>query len=190
MVKIGVLGSGKGSNFVAICEAIERGELNAQVVLVGSDHYDAGILRHAARWHLPVHVIPRGQYKTKLEPEHEEALAQALIRQGAEWVVLAGYMRVVKEPLLRAFPDHIINIHPSLLPKYPGLKAWLQALQAGETVTGCTVHLVNDVIDGGKIIAQEEVAILPSDSPETLHARIQEAEHRLFPQTLERLFYT
>jgi phosphoribosylglycinamide formyltransferase-1 len=105
----------------------------------------------------------------------------------AELVVLAGFMRVLKAPMLKAFPRRIVNIHPSFLPKFPGLEAWRQALDAGETVTGCTVHYVDEKIDHGDIIAQQQVPILPSDSADTLHARIQIAEHELYPAVIEKL---
>jgi phosphoribosylglycinamide formyltransferase-1 len=103
---------------------------------------------------------------------------------GVELVVLAGFMRVLKAPMLDAFPHRIINIHPSLLPKFPGLEAWKQALAAGENVTGCTVHYVDAGVDSGEIIAQREVPILPNDTPETLHARIQIAERELYPDVI------
>jgi phosphoribosylglycinamide formyltransferase-1 len=103
---------------------------------------------------------------------------------GAELVILAGFMRVLKSPMLKAFPHRILNIHPALLPKFPGLEAWKQALGAGEKVTGCTVHYVDEEIDHGDIIAQREVPILPNDTPETLHARIQIAEHELYPAAI------
>jgi len=106
---------------------------------------------------------------------------QTLRHAGVELVVLAGFMRVLHEPMLKAFPHRIINIHPSLLPKFPGLEAWKQALVAGETVTGCTVHYVDDRIDHGQILAQKEVKILPNESAESLHARIQVLEHELYP---------
>jgi phosphoribosylglycinamide formyltransferase-1 len=106
---------------------------------------------------------------------------------GVELVVLAGFMRVLKLPMLDAFPKRIINIHPSLLPKYPGLEAWKQALIAREKVTGCTVHYVDLEIDHGDIIAQREVPVLPNDTPETLHARIQEAERELYPTVIGQL---
>jgi phosphoribosylglycinamide formyltransferase-1 len=105
---------------------------------------------------------------------------------GVELVILAGFMRVLKAPMLQAFPRRIINIHPSLLPKFPGLEAWKQALAAGEGVTGCTVHYVDEQIDHGDIIAQREVAILPNDTAETLHARIQDAEHELYPAVISQ----
>src|SRR5207248_10332560 len=106
---------------------------------------------------------------------------------GVELVVLAGFMRVLKSPTLQAFPRRIVNIHPSLLPKFPGLQGWKQALLAGEKVTGCTVHYVDEQVDHGEIIAQREVAILPHDTPETLHARIQIAEHELYPAAIAEL---
>ena len=105
---------------------------------------------------------------------------------GAEFIVLAGYFRVVKEPLLEAFPRRIINIHPSLLPAFPGLEAWRQAIDADVSTTGCTVHFVDPGIDTGEVIARSEVSVLPGDTPETLHARIQEAEHRLYPEVIKR----
>lgn len=107
---------------------------------------------------------------------------------GVELVILAGFMRVLKAPMLEAFPRRILNIHPSLLPKYPGLEAWKQALAAGEKITGCTVHCVDERIDHGDIIAQREVPILPNDTPETLHARIQIAEHALYPAAIAELY--
>ena len=184
---IGVLGSGKGSNFAAIAEAIESGELRARIGVVISDVPEAGILRLAEKHGVPALHLPPGRFKTKLEPEREEELAQALRSHGVEMVVLAGYMRLLKEPMVAAFPRRIINIHPSLLPKFPGLEAWRQALETGETETGCTVHYVDLGMDTGPIIAQERVPILPGDTPETLHARIQIAEHTLYPAAVAAL---
>lgn len=184
---LGVLGSGKGSNFAAIAQAIETGQLHARVGVVISDVPDAGILRLAEKHGAPALHLPPGKFKTKLEPERESELAQTLQAHGVELVVLAGYMRLLKEPLVSAFPRRIINIHPSLLPKFPGLESWRQALDAGETETGCTVHYVDLGMDTGPIIAQERVPILPGDTAETLHARIQEAEHRLYPSVIAGL---
>jgi phosphoribosylglycinamide formyltransferase-1 len=172
---------------VAIQEAILAGKIDAEIAVVISDKAEAPILDHARRFGLPAEALPKGQFKTKLEPEIEQRLAAILREHGVEWVVLAGYMRVVKAPLLEAFPNRIINIHPSLLPKFKGLEAWKQALAAGESKTGCTVHYVNAGVDEGAIIEQREVPILPGDTAESLHARIQVAEHELFPSVLERL---
>jgi phosphoribosylglycinamide formyltransferase-1 len=119
-----------------------------------------------------------------LEPEIEEQLVKTLRDAGVELVVLAGFMRVLHDPMLKAFPRRIINIHPSLLPKFPGLEAWKQALVAGETVTGCTVHYVDERMDHGQILAQREVRILPNDTAESLHARIQALEHDLYPAVI------
>jgi phosphoribosylglycinamide formyltransferase-1 len=121
-----------------------------------------------------------------LEAEIESHVADALKRFGVECVVLAGYMRVVKNPLLQAFPGRILNMHPSLLPQFPGKDAWKQALDAGVTVTGCSVHVVDDGVDTGTVLAQRRVPVLPGDTPDRLHARIQEAEHVLYPEVLNR----
>lgn len=184
---IAVLGSGRGSNFLAITRAMREDHLPVRITLVGSDLPDAPILDHARALGLPTYVCPPSRFKTKLEPEIESALADALKQSGARLIVLAGYMRVLKAPLLEAFPGRIINIHPSLLPAFKGLRAWQQALEAGVHETGCTVHWVDDSLDGGPIIAQQPVPVLPGDTAETLHARIQQAEHRLLPAVLRRL---
>jgi phosphoribosylglycinamide formyltransferase-1 len=181
---IGILGSGKGSNCRAILERTRSGELAAEVRVVISDVFDAPILDIAREFSVPNAYLPPGRFRTRLEPEAEVQLAQMLRHAGVELVVLAGFMRILKSPMLEAFPRRILNIHPSLLPKFPGLEAWKQALEAGETVTGCTVHYVDEKVDHGEIIAQREVPILPSDTPETLHARIQVAEHELYPQVI------
>ena len=186
-LRLGVLGSGKGSNFVALVEAIRQGEVPAEIVLVASDRKDAALLEHARELKLPVHVCRQGTFRTKLEPEIEKELAEALVSAGAELVVLAGYMRVLKEPLLGKFPGRILNIHPSLLPSFPGLRAWEQALQARVIQTGCTVHWVNETVDGGAIIRQAKVPVKAGDTAESLHARIQEAEHRLLPEVVREL---
>ncbi len=186
--RLAVLGSGRGSNFVALQTAILEHRLDAEVVLVASDLPDAPILTRAAEFGLRHLTLPPSPFRTKLSPEGELALVSYLQQHEVEWVILAGYMRVVKQPLLDAYPNRIVNIHPSLLPAFKGLRAWEQALAARVKETGCTVHYVNAEIDGGAIIAQERVPVLPGDTAETLHARIQEAEHRLYPAALERLF--
>jgi phosphoribosylglycinamide formyltransferase-1 len=185
--RLAVLGSGKGSNFVALQEAILAGKLAAKIVLVISDLPDAAILTRAATFGLPTATLPPSPFRTKLNPEGEAALVEMLQKNAVEWVILAGYMRVVKEPLLSAFPNRIVNIHPSLLPAFKGLRAWEQALAAGVPETGCTVHFVNRDVDAGEIIAQQRVPVLPGDTPETLHARIQLAEHELYPVALAKV---
>jgi phosphoribosylglycinamide formyltransferase-1 len=185
-LKIAVLGSGKGSNFRAILSAIMAGHLRVTPVLAASDVPDAGILTLADNLGIPTTVIDEPKFQTRLSEDVESKLVKELQASGAELIVLAGYMRLVKTPLLEAFPRRIINIHPSLLPSFPGLEAWRQALTAGVKITGCTVHFVDSGMDTGEIIAQSEVSILPGDTPETLHARIQEAEHELYPEVLAR----
>lgn len=186
-LRIGILGSGKGSNCRAILERIRGGTLSAEPRVIISDVLDALILETAREFSVPNAYLPPGQFRTRLEPAAESELVQMLRDAQVELVVLAGFMRVLKAPMLQAFPRRIINIHPSLLPKFPGLQAWKQALDAGDAVTGCTVHYVDDKIDHGDIIAQQQVPILPNDSAETLHARIQLAEHELYPAVIDKL---
>ena len=186
LLSIGILGSGKGSNCRAILERIRSGQLAVDVRVVISDVFDAGILDLAREFGIPNAYLPPGPFRTKLTPESEMALVQMLQDVHVELVVLAGFMRILKAPMLEAFPRRIINIHPSLLPKFPGLEAWKQALFAGEKTTGCTVHYVDASVDGGDIIAQREVPILPNDSAESLHARIQIAEHEIYPEAISR----
>jgi phosphoribosylglycinamide formyltransferase 1 len=181
---IAILGSGKGSNCRAILERIRSGDLTAEARVVISDVLDAPILDIAREFSVPNAYLPPGQFRTRLQPEAEEELVEILREAGVHLVVLAGFMRVLHAPMLEAFPRRIINIHPSLLPKFPGLEAWKQALAAGETVTGCTVHYIDDKIDHGQIISRREVAILPHDTPESLHARIQIAERELYPAAI------
>jgi phosphoribosylglycinamide formyltransferase 1 len=186
-LRLGILGSGKGSNCRAILESIRAGTLPAHACVVISDVFDAPILEIAREFSVPNAYLPPGNFRTRLEPSAEIELVRMLREADVELVVLAGFMRVLKSPMLDAFPRRIINIHPSLLPKFPGLEAWKQALAAGETVTGCTVHYVDEKIDHGDIIGQREVEILPNDSVESLHARIQAAEHELYPDVIARL---
>ena len=181
---IAILGSGKGSNCRAILERIRSGDLTAEARVVISDVLDAPILDIAREFSVANAYLPPGQFRTRLPLEAEEELVEILRQAGVHLVVLAGFMRVLHAPMLEAFPRRIINIHPSLLPKFPGLEAWKQALAAGETVTGCTVHYIDDKIDHGQIISRREVAILPHDTPESLHARIQIAERELYPAAI------
>jgi phosphoribosylglycinamide formyltransferase-1 len=183
-LRLGVLGSGKGSNFRAIMEQIVDGRLAAEMRIVISDVENSGILSLARDFRVPGLYIRPGRFRSKLEPEIEEDIVRLLLDADVELVVLAGFMRVVKQPLLNAFPRKIINIHPSLLPKFRGLEAWKQAMAAGETMTGCTVHYVDAGVDTGEVLGQETVPILPDDTPETLHARIQRSEHLLLPAVI------
>ena len=163
-----------------------RAGCKRSVAIVCSDVPNAGILEIARRAGIATSVIDEKRFRTRLSPETEIDLVKQLRDAGVDLVVLAGYMRMLKAPMLGAFSRRIINIHPSLLPKFPGLEAWRQALEAGETLTGCTVHFVDEGMDSGEIIAQASVPILSSDSPALLHARIQEAEHKLYPEVIQK----
>lgn len=187
LVQLGILGSGKGSNCRAILESIKNGALAAEIRVVISDVFDAPILNIAREFSVPNAYLSPGGFRTRLEPQAEVNLVQMLRDAGVELVALAGFMRVLKAPMLNAFPRRIVNIHPSLLPKFPGLEAWKQALEAGEMLTGCTVHYVDEEIDHGDVIAQREVPILADDTPERLHARIQVAEHELYPAVIGQI---
>ena len=186
-IVLGVLGSGRGSNFRAIAEAIDAGELEAEVGIVLSDVENSGILAFARERALPAEYIAPGKFRTKLEPEIEARIVALLRQHNVDLVVLAGYMRMVKAPMLEAFPRRMINIHPSLLPKFRGLEAWKQALEAGEKETGCTVHYVDAGMDTGPIIGQAKVEIMPDDTPAALHARIQVEEHKLYPEVIRKI---
>lgn len=185
--RLGVLGSGKGSNFVAIADAIAAGQVLAQVAIVLSDVPEAGILAHARQRGLPAEYLAPGKFRTKLDEEAERAYVQRLQEARVDLVVLAGFMRILKGDFLRAFAQRVVNIHPSLLPAFPGLEAWKQALDYGVKVTGCTVHLVDQGIDSGPILGQEAVPVLADDTPATLHERIQMAERRLYPAVVGAL---
>lgn len=181
-LRIGVLGSGKGSNFVAIADAIAAGDIPAEISIILSDVESAGILSHARERSLSSEFIPPGKFRTKLDEESERAFVASLQNAKVDLVVLAGFMRVLKGDFLRAFEGRIVNIHPSLLPSFPGLEAWKQALDHGVKVTGCTVHFVDAGVDAGPIIGQQTVPVLDHDTPESLHLRIHAAEHELYPK--------
>ena len=182
-----MLGSGKGSNFAAIADAIDAGKIPAQVGVVVSDVEDAGILSHAREREIAAQFIPPGKFRTKLDEDAERNYVAALQASRVDLIVLAGFMRVLKGDFLRAFEGRIVNIHPSLLPSFPGLEAWKQALDHGVKVTGCTVHFVDAGVDSGAIIGQQTVPVLDQDTPESLHQRIHAAEHELYPQCVAAL---
>ena len=185
--RIGILGSGKGSNFVALADACASGAIAAEIALVLSDVADAGILEHARQRGLPARHIAPGQFRTKLDDAAEQQYVRALTEAGVDLVALAGFMRVLKHQFLSAFAGRVVNIHPSLLPAFPGLEAWKQALDHGVKVTGCTVHYVDAGVDSGPIIGQQTVPVLDDDTPESLHRRIQVAEHELYPRCVAAL---
>jgi phosphoribosylglycinamide formyltransferase-1 len=185
--RIGVLGSGKGSNFVAIADACAAGAIPAEVALVLSDVEQAGILERARERKIDSRFIAPGKFRTKLDEDAERAFIEAMRQADVGLVALAGFMRVLKGQFLREFEGRIVNIHPSLLPSFPGLEAWKQALDYGVKVTGCTVHFVDAGVDSGPIIGQQTVPVLDEDTPETLHQRIQVAEHELYPKCVAAL---
>jgi phosphoribosylglycinamide formyltransferase-1 len=185
--RLGLIGSGKGSNAAAIADACASGQIPAQVAIVISDVQDAGILDRARERAIPALFIPPGKFRTKLDEPAEAAYLRALQEARVDLVVLAGFMRILKGALLQAFPQRVVNIHPALLPAFPGLEAWKQALDYGVKFTGATVHFVDHGIDSGPIIAQRTVPVLPGDTPATLHTRIQEAERVVYPATIAAL---
>jgi phosphoribosylglycinamide formyltransferase-1 len=185
--RLGILGSGKGSNAAAIADACASGEIPAEVAVMVSDVAGAGILEQARSRGLAACYIDPGKFRTKLDETAEAAFIQALQGAGVDLVVLAGFMRILRGEFLRIFANRVVNIHPALLPAFPGLEAWRQALEYGVKVTGVTVHFVDQGIDTGSIIAQETVPVLPGDTSETLHARIQETERKIYPATIAAL---
>jgi phosphoribosylglycinamide formyltransferase-1 len=186
-VRLGILGSGQGSNFVAVADAIAAGAVPAEVAVVLSDVADAGILARARERGLPAEFIAPGPFRTKLDEPAEAAFVRALQQARVDWVVLAGFMRVLKGEFLGAFAGRIVNLHPSLLPSFPGLAAWRQALEHGVKITGCTVHFVDAGVDSGAIIGQLAVPVLDDDTSESLHQRIHAAEHQLYPACVAAL---
>ncbi|MGZ8901773.1 MAG: phosphoribosylglycinamide formyltransferase [Limisphaerales bacterium] len=184
-VRLGVLGSGKGSNLDSLARYCSRAGSSMEIVVVASDVENAGIFTLAKNHDLETVFIPPGKFRTKLEEEAEQRFISILQEKQVDLVILAGFMRILKGEFLRAFSDRVINIHPSLLPSFPGLEGWKQALDYGVKVTGCTVHFVDQGIDSGAIIAQQTVPVLDDDTPATLHARIQMAEWDLYPKAIE-----
>lgn len=182
MKPLGILISGRGSNMLALADAIRDGRIpNAEIAVVVSDHSDAAGLVRAHEQGLETEVVER---HGRSRQEHDEETVAVLKRHNVELVCLAGYMRVLSSRFLEAFHGSILNIHPSLLPAFPGLNAQLQALEHGVKVTGCTVHFVDETLDGGPIVAQRVVPVHDSDTEETLAARILEHEHQLYPEAV------
>jgi phosphoribosylglycinamide formyltransferase 1 len=179
-----VLASGQGTNFAALAEAAQRGELGGRIALLLSDRPDAPALERAKRLGIEALVLPCGRYRTRIEDERP--WLEALVGRGVELVLLAGFMRRLHEPLLSAYPGRILNIHPSLLPSFSGLDAIRRAFELGVRVTGCTVHQVDERLDNGPIVAQKAVEILDEDSLAALEERVHAAEHRLYPRTVKR----
>ena len=183
-IHLGVLGSGAGSNMQSIVDAIEAGTLDADIKIVLADVPDAKILDRAKRHGIPGRYLDCAPWKTKLEGSAEDLCIDILREAGVDTVVLAGFMRIVKPKLLGAFPNRVVNIHPAILPAFPGVHSWTQALDYGCKVAGVTVHFVDAGTDSGPILVQKTVPVLEDDTPETLHARIQVQEHIAYPEAL------
>lgn len=187
-MKFAILGSGKGSNAKAILHAWREGSLGrAEPVAIFSDNRDAPILEFGSEFGLPARYLDPGRFRTKLDAEAEQHYIDAIRSTGADWVVLAGFMRVIKPAFLDAFPKRILNLHPSLLPSFKGLNGIGQAWDYGVKITGCTVHYVTADLDGGPIIDQEAVRIETDDSLESLAQKVHAAEHRLLPKVIAEL---
>lgn len=184
-VPVAVLLSGRGSNLIALHAAMTRGEVPARIALVLSDQEDAPGLERARERGLPALAIPRRQFPDR--ESHEAAILAALRRAGVEWVCLAGYLRLLSPRFVASFPERILNIHPSLLPAFPGLHAQRQALDHGVRVSGCTVHLVDAELDSGPIVVQRPVAVAEGDDEAALAARILAEEHLAYPAALRLL---
>jgi len=184
--RIAVLVSGRGSNLEAIIKAIKNKKLkNVKICIVISDNPEAKALKIARDNGIKAVYLHPGEFKTKLEGKAEENYINTIKKARTDLVVLAGFMRIVKSRFIQAFPDRIINIHPSLLPKYPGLHTHKRAIEAGDKEAGCTVHFVNEITDGGKRIMQARVPILENDTEETLAARVLEKEHKILPAVIQ-----
>jgi phosphoribosylglycinamide formyltransferase-1 len=182
--KLGILLSGRGSNFEAIADAIQSGRLPAEIALVVSNRADAPGLDSARRRGLTTRLIPS---KGRVREEHDAEVVAALKEARVDFVCLAGYMRLLSPEFVRAFPNRILNIHPSLLPAFPGLAAQKQAIDHGVKVSGCTVHFVDEHLDHGPIILQKTVPVLDADDEHTLAARILEQEHIAYTEALRLL---
>ncbi|MBQ1568676.1 MAG: phosphoribosylglycinamide formyltransferase [Kiritimatiellae bacterium] len=183
-LKLGVLGSGAGSNMQSIVDAIDAGTLDAEIRIVLADVQDAKILDRAKRRSIPCRYLDCAPWKTKLEGPAEDRCIEILRSAGVDTVVLAGFMRIVKPKLLAAFPNRVVNIHPAILPAFPGVHSWTQALDYGCKVAGVTVHFVDAGTDSGPILVQKTVPVMEDDTPDTLHARIQVQEHIAYPEAL------
>ncbi|MDR1471787.1 MAG: phosphoribosylglycinamide formyltransferase [Synergistaceae bacterium] len=185
--RLAILISGTGSNMEAIARACRDGSLDAKTAVVISDNPNAEGLRRARRMGIDTAVC---RYRRGVPREENEApIVEEIRSRGVDWIVLAGFMKVLTPSFVREFPGRVINIHPSILPAFPGAHAIRDALAAGADFTGVTVHIVDELVDHGPIIAQEEASILPGDTEETLAARIHAIEHRLYPRTLRQIIH-
>ena len=187
-MRVVILGSGSGTNAEAILSAASASQLGStQVVAVYSDAQNAGILEKAARYEVKNSYLSAPSKLATLNGESEKLWIETIKEDAPDLIVLAGFMRILKGPFLQAFSDKIINIHPSLLPGFPGLEAIRQAFVRGVKITGCTIHWVNEVVDGGEIIAQAPVRVMPGDTYELLEQKIHGAEHVVLPSVIRDL---
>jgi formyltetrahydrofolate-dependent phosphoribosylglycinamide formyltransferase len=186
-LRVAILVSGTGSNMEAIIRSCASGQLDADIVTVISDNPDAPGIKKARAAGIETFV---SRYEKRVPREESESeMVDVIIKRGIDWVVLAGFMKILSPGFVKMFKGRIVNIHPSLLPSFPGAHAIRDALEAGADFTGVTVHIVDELVDHGPIIAQEEVPILPNDTEESLAKRIHGVEHRLYPRTLQQLFH-
>lgn len=181
-LQLGIMASGNGTNFEAVAKAIADGRLNAEIQVVIYNNPKAKVKERAEKYKVPTVFIDHRKYQQRENLDHE--IVAVLKAYGVDWVIMAGWMRIITQVLLTGYPNHIINIHPSLLPSFKGIRAIEQALAAKVKITGCTVHLVSLEVDSGEIIMQAAVPILPNDTLDTLHARIQVQEHHILPQAI------
>lgn len=176
-LKLGVMASGSGTNFEALAEAIQARHLNAEVKVLIYNNPKAKVVERAQRYQVPCVLLDHRHHQNR--EAYDQMIVDTLKEYGVEWVIMAGWMRIATSVFVQAFPNRMINIHPSLLPSFPGIRAVEQALAVGVKVTGCTVHLVNEQVDSGPILIQAVVPVVPGDTPESLHARIQVQEHKI-----------
>ena len=181
-LQLGIMASGDGTNFEAIAKAIDDGKLNAKIGVVIHNNPDAKVKERAKQYDIPTVLVDHREYEKRENFDHE--IIAVLKAYGADWVVMAGWMRIITQVMLDGYPKRIINIHPSLLPSFKGIKAVEQALEAKVKITGCTAHLVDLEVDSGKIIMQAAVPVLPDDTVDTLHGRIQQQEHHILPSAI------
>ncbi|HIK29099.1 MAG: phosphoribosylglycinamide formyltransferase [Oscillatoriaceae bacterium SKW80] len=181
-LKLGILASGNGTNFEAVQEAIAANKLNAKIQVLIYNNPGAKVAARAEKWGIPAILHNHRDYKRREDLDTE--IVKTLRQYDVEWVVMAGWMRILTQVVFDAFPEKIINIHPSLLPSFPGAHGVEDALKAGVKITGCTVHIARLEVDSGPILMQAAVPVLPDDTPETLHERIQVQEHQILPQAI------
>ena len=184
-LKLGIMASGNGSNFEVIAQAIAEGKINAQIQVLIYNNPGAKAAIRAENWGVESVLLNHRDYKNR--QKFDSKVVQTLQQYDVEFVIMAGWMRLVTQVLIDAFPNRMINIHPSLLPSFKGVQAVEQALVAKVKITGCTVHLVSLEVDSGEILIQAAVPVLPDDTSETLHARIQIQEHRILPMAISLL---